>query len=237
MTPQDAMAKDPQRQRLTSVLGLWAVLTRAVLSDEAKTGWGVSLALACALFFFFVGRSQREWLGQTRASWSVVACRADVAAFAAMSAPAVWLLPLAAFVFVFKATARREDLVDGGALWRGAPLVLLLHPRRLYLLDVVGVAALVAARHREPGDMHSVTDYHVEHERFVLVDCLSCLVLSSAGAPVWTRAALVAGTLVLGLMLHNKYPRQMKIGYWDLANAQQRRAHTPVLFRGVNNEK
>lgn len=231
------MAKDPQRQRLMSVLGLWAVLTRAVLSDEAKTGWGVTLALLCASFFFYVGRSQCQWLGQSRASWWVVACRADVAAFVAMSAPTTWLLPLFVFVAVFKATAKREDLVDGGALWRGAPLMLLLHPRRLYLVDVVGVAALVAARHREPGDMHSITDYHAEHERFVLVDCLSCLVLSSAGAPMWTRTALLAGTLVLGFMLHAKYPRQKKIGYWDLANGEQRRAHTPVLFRGVNTDK
>jgi hypothetical protein len=231
------MAKDPQRQRLTSVLGLWAVLTRAVLSDEAKTGWGVSLALLCALFFFFVGRSQRRWLGQPRKSWWTVACRADVAAFAAMTAPASWLLPLVVFLGVFKATANREDLVSGGALWKGAPLLLLLHPRRWYAVDVAGVAALVAARHREPGDMHTITDYHAEHERFVLVDSLSCLVLSSAGAPVWTRLALLAGTLLLGSALHLKYPRQKKIGYWDLANAEQRGAHAPVLFRGVNIDK
>lgn len=231
------MARDPQRQRLTSLLGLWAVLTRALLSDKTKTGWGVSLALLCACFFFYVGRSQRTWLGRSRASWWIVACRADVAAFVAMSAPAAWLLPLLAFIVVFKATKNRNAFVDGGALWRGAPLVLLLHPRRLYLVDVVGVAALVAARHREPGDMHTINDYHAEHERFITVDCLSCLVLSSAGSPVWTRAALLAGTLLLGFMMHFKYPRQKKIGFWDLANAEQRRAHAPVLFRGVNNDK
>ena len=45
-------------------------------------------------------------------------------------------------------------------MWRGAPLVLLLHPRRWYALDVVGVAILVGARHREPGDILELKDFH-----------------------------------------------------------------------------
>lgn len=226
------MGSDPKRQRLSSALGLWAVVTRAVLNDDAKTGWGVSLALLCTAFFFFVGKSQRKWLGQSHGMWWSVACRADVAAFFAMTSPVSMLLPLLVFIVTFKGTARVPHLVEGGALWRNAPLLLLLYPRRWYGMDVVGVAMLVAARHRDPADMQSEHDYHKEHEIYVLSDILACLVLTCAGAPMYTRLALLLGTALLACAVHLKYPRD-KIGYWDLAN---HRAHPkmPITFRGVN---
>lgn len=213
---------------------LWSVLTRAALTDPAHVGWGVSLALCAALFFFFVGRSQKRWLGHPHALWWGVACRAEVAAFAAQAAPAAWWMPLWVFLAVFKATSKTAaQMTDGGALWRAAPLLLLVHPRRAYLLDVAGTALLVAARHREPPPhMTCAADYHAQHERFVGTDALCCLVLTSAGAPVATRAALWLGTCLLAGAVHLKYPRT-DIGEWDVAN-RRAKPHMPVPYRGVN---
>lgn len=225
------MARDPERLRISSVLGLWALATRAALTDETKTGWGATLTLLCAVFFLFVGRSQMLWLGRSHAEWWAVACRAEVAAFVALSGPQRWCVPVFVFVAVFKAS-RHTEMCDGGALWRAAPLALLLHPRRWYSLDVVGVALLLSARHRDHGSMHTEDEYHAHHERFVAADVLACFVLATAGAPLATRAALFVGTAVLAGAVHAKYPRS-KIGFWDLANRRER-PHMPVPFRGVN---
>ena len=230
------MARDPPRGRRFALLGLWALWTRAWLTDPWQPGWGVCLALCCAMFLFFVGRAQTPWLGVQHAAWWAVACRADIAAFAAMAAPTAWWAPLWVFLGVFRATRRANALCDGGALWRGAPLMLLLHPRHgqaAYAADVLGVAVVVALRHREPpphvGTMH---EYHRQHDLFVAVDALSCWVLGCAGAPLSTRAALLAGTLLVGGALHLAHPRQ-DIGEWELAN-RRAKPHMPVTFRGVN---
>ena len=143
--------------------------------------------------------------------------------------PQRWLLPLIVFVLAFRALRRFPQLVDGGAMWRGAPLVLLLHPRRWYALDVVGVAILVGARHREPGDILELKDFHREHEYFVARDVLGCCVLASAGAPLSTRIALAVGALSLCLAAHLKFPRG-SIGYRDAAN-RRAKPHMPVPFR------
>ena len=228
------MAKDPPRLRIFALLSLWAPWTRSVLSDGSRTSWGVTLALWSALFFLYVGRSQVKWLNRSHEEWWSVACRADVAAFAAMVSPQRWLLPLIVFVLAFRALRRFPQLVDGGAMWRGAPLVLLLHPRRWYALDVVGVAILVGARHREPGDILELKDFHREHEYFVARDVLGCCVLASAGAPLSTRIALAVGALSLCFAAHLKFPRG-SIGYWDAAN-RRAKPHMPVPFRGVNTD-
>lgn len=228
------MAKDPPRLRTLALMSLWAPWTRSVLSDASRSTWGVTLALWSACFFMYVGRSQVRWLGRSHAEWWSVACRADVAAFLAMTSPQSFLLPLCVFVLAFRALRRFSQLVDGGALWRGAPLLLLLHPRRWYALDVVGVAILVGARHREPGDILELKDYHREHEYFVARDVLGCCVLASAGAPLSTRIALAAGAAALCLAAHVKFPRTT-IGYWDAANKREKN-HMPVPFRGVNTD-
>jgi hypothetical protein len=155
-----------------------------------------------------------------------------VAAFVAMISPQRWMLPLCAFLLAFRALGRFPKLVDGGALWRGAPLLLLLHPRQWYALDVIGVAILVGARHREPGDILELKDFHREHEYFVASDVLGCCVLASAGAPLPTRAALAMGAVALCLAAHLKFPRE-RIGYWDAAT-QRAKPHMPIPFRGVN---
>lgn len=226
------MAKDPPRLRIFALLGLWAPWTRSVLSDGSRTSWGVALALWGTLFFLYVGRSQVKWLGRSHGEWWGVACRADVAAFVAMISPQRWMLPLCAFLLAFRMLGRFPKLVDGGALWRGAPLLLLLHPRQWYALDVIGVAILVGARHREPGDILELKDFHREHEYFVASDVLGCCVLASAGAPLPTRAALAMGAVALCLAAHLKFPRE-RIGYWDAAN-KRAKPHMPIPFRGVN---
>jgi len=226
------MAKDPPRLRTFALLSLWSLWTRSVLTDGSRTSWGVTLALWSAVFFLYVGRSQNKWLGRDHSEWWGVACRAEVAAFAAMTSPQRWLLPLCAFVLTFRALRRFPHMTDGGALWRGAPLMLLLHPRPWYALDVVGVAIAVGWRHRPPGDILELNDFHREHEYFVARDVLTCCVLASAGAPLATRVALAAGASVLCLAAHFKYPRGT-IGYWDAANKRPK-LHMPIPFRGVN---
>lgn len=235
------MGRDPQRVRVSSLVPLWSVFTRVLVSDPPHAGWGVSLALGAALFFFFVGRSQKRWLGHSHAMWWGVACRAEIAAFAALAAPNVWWMPLWVFLLAFKATSNTHAEIDakgstgkdGGALWRAAPLLLLVHPRQLYLADVAGTALLVAARHRELApSITSAADYHAQHERFVCVDALSCLVLTCAGASAATRLTLLAGTCFLGTAVHLKYPRG-DVGEWDVANRREK-THMPVPYRGVN---
>jgi len=196
--------------------------------------WGVTLALWSAIFLLYVGRSQVKWLGRSHDEWWGVACRADVAAFLAMTSPQRWLLPLCAFVLSFRALGRFPAAANGGAVWRGAPLLLLLHPREWYALDVVGVAVLVGARHRENADILELRDYHREHEFFVARDVLGCCVLASAGAPLTTRIALAMGAAALCLAAHLKFPRA-RIGYWDAAN-KRAKPHMPIPFRGVNAE-
>lgn len=230
------MARDPVRGRRFALLGLWSLWTRAWLTDPWQPGWGVCLALCCAVFMFFVGRAQKAWLGIPHAQWWAVACRADIAAFAAMAAPTFWWMPLWVFLAVFRATRGATALSDGGALWRAAPLVLLLHPRHgqaAYVADVAGVAAVVALRHRDPPpNVDSRETYHRQHDLFVCADAFSCWVLSCAGAPVFTRTALLAGTLLVGAVLHAAHPRE-DIGEWELANRREK-PHMPVTFRGVN---
>lgn len=228
------MAKDPPRLRTFALVSLWAPWTRSVLSDGSRTTWGVTLALWSAVFFLYVGQSQVKWLGRDHEEWWAIACRANVAAFLAMTSPQSLFLPVIVFVLAFKLLKPFDALTDGGALWRGAPLFLLLHPRRWYALDVITVAVLVGLRHREPGDILELKDYHREHEYFVARDVLGGCVLACAGAPLTTRAVLVAGSLALCIAVHLKYPRD-KIGYWDAAN-RRAKSHLPVPFRGVNTD-
>lgn len=226
--------KIPQRLRTAAAIPLWCLVTRALLRDGSRSTWGLTLALMSAAFFFYVARSQIRWLDRAEEEWWNVGCRADIAAFAAMAAPQRWFLPLIVFVGVFKAvraTKRIEEVAHGGSLWKTIPLVLLLCPRWSYALDIVGVVALLAARHYPPsGQVADQHEFHAEHEKRLCVDALGALVLSSAGAPLTTRIALAAGTVALLGCVHAKYPRK-DVGYFDAVNHQP--LHMPVPFRKV----
>lgn len=138
---------------------------------------------------------------------------------------------------MFKAisiTARIEKIANGGSLWKTIPLVLLLCPRWSYTLDIVGVVALLAARHYPPSaQVADQREFHAEHEKRLGVDALGILVISSAGAPLTTRIALLAGTAVLFVSVHFKYPRR-DVGFFDAINQQP--SHMPVLFRKVGTQ-
>ena len=229
--------KCPKRLRTAAAIPLWCLVTRALLRDGSRSTWGLTLALLSAAFFFYVARSQIRWLNRSEEEWWNVSCQADIAAFASMVAPQRWFLPLLVFVGVFKAmrvTARIEEIAHGGSLWKTIPLVLLLHPRWSYTLDIVGVVALLAARHYPPSA--SVTDqheFHAEHEKRLGVDTLGALVISSAGAPLTTRLALLIGTVALFVCVHLKYPRR-DVSYFDAINKQP--LHMPVPFRKVGTQ-
>lgn len=226
--------KIPSRLRVAAAIPVWCLVTRALLRDGSRSTWGLTLALLSAAFFFYVARSQIRWLNRTEEEWWNVGCRADIAAFASMVAPQRWCLPLFVFVGVFKAaraTARIEEIAHGGSLWKTFPLVLLLYPRWSYALDILGVVALLAARHYQPSaQVADQRQFHAEHEKRLGVDALGALVLSSAGAPLATRIALATGTVALFGCVHAKYPRR-DVGYFDAVNHQP--SHMPVPFRKV----
>jgi hypothetical protein len=224
----------PERLRTTAAIPLWCLVTRALLRDGSRSTWGLTLALLTTAFFFYVARSQIRWLNRSEEEWWNASCRADIAAFVSMVAPQRWFLPLLVFVGVFKATratARMGEVSHGGSLWKTIPLVLLLHPRWSYTLDIAGVVALLAARHYPPSaQISDQREFHKEHEKRLGVDALGALVISSAGAPLTTRVALLAGTAVLFACAHLKYPRR-DVSYFDAINQQP--SHMPVPFRKV----
>jgi hypothetical protein len=216
---------DTPRLRTLAVVGLWTVFTRSLLFD---IGWGTTLALWCALFLGFVGRSQKAWLGFPHTHWWSVASRADVAMCLAALSPERWGAPLFVFVLAFKGLKHTPRWYDGGILWKAAPLLLLLRPRHAYLVDVVGVAMTVGWRHAPPANIHTQDEYHTQFERCTAADALGLWVLVCAGAPWTTRAALAVGTILLALGVHLRHPRK-DVGDWDTANSRQ--PHMPVTFR------
>lgn len=224
----------PKRLRNAAAIPLWCVLTRAIVRDGSQSTWGLTLALLIVAFFFYVARSQWKWLNRSEEEWWNVSCRADIAGFAAMVAPQSFFLPLATFVCVFKTLSllHMNNYAHGGSLWKSVPLLLLLHPRWSYSMDIAGVVGLLAARHYPPSkNVSDQLEFHKEHEKRVCVDTLGCLVLSSAGAPFATRIALLCGTLFLFACLNWKYPRR-DVAYFDAVNEQPQ--HMPIPFRKVS---
>lgn len=232
------MSDPTRRLRLAAALPLWPLVTRAVVKDGAQHTWGVTLALLFAAFFFYVARSQVKWLGRGEKEWWHVNCRAEIAAYAAMVSPQVWLLPAFVFAGVFKMLFFTEALTysaEGGPLWKCAPLVLLLRPRWGYGFDVLGVACVLALRHYKPrGHVCNQKEFHEEHERRAAMDLLGVLVLCGAGAPTTTRLVLAAGTLSLAVLVHIKYPRE-DVSYFDAVNDTNVPSYMNVPFRKVNN--
>lgn len=216
------------RLRALAVIGLWTVFTRSLLFD---LGWGATLALWCALFLGFVGRSQKAWLGLPHAHWWSVTSRADVALCLAAVTPDRWGMPLLMFVLAFKGLKHKPQWCDGGVLWKAAPLLLLLRPRHAYGLDVLGAACLVGWRHTPPAHIYTQDEYHTQFERRTAADALGLWVVVGAGAPWTTRVFLAMGTILLALGVHLRHPRQ-DVGDWDTANRRQ--PHMPVTFRGVD---
>ncbi len=231
------MGDSTQRLRLVAAMPLWPILTRAAIKDGAQTTWGATAALLCASFFFYVARSQVAWLGRPEREWWHTNCKAEIAAYAAMISPQSYFIPVAVFAGVFKLLFTAEALsasAEGGALWKCAPLVLLLYPRWGYALDVLGVACLLAARHyKTEGSVCSQPQFHREHERRAAVDLLGVLVLSSAGAPTPTRLCLLANTTLLCLLVHAKYPRK-DVSYFDAVNNVNTPVYMNIPFRKVN---
>ena len=234
------MPEPPRRLRLIAALPLWSVLTRAIIRDNAQTASGVIAALLCASFFFYVARAQIPWLGIPIQNWWHVGCRAEIAAFCAMTSPQSLLFPVLVFVFVFRLLRQNEDLLSsahGGPLWRCIPIILLLHPRWGYAIDVIGVTVLMVARHFESaGSVCDQTQFHREHERRAAVDVLGALVLSGAGAPLTTRAALALGTIALAALIHLKYPRK-NVEYFDAVNQVDMPPYMNVPWRLVGGTK
>lgn len=234
------MSEPPRRLRLIAALPLWAVLTRAIVRDNAQTAPGVRAVLLCASFFFYVARAQIPWLGIPIKSWWHVGCRAEIAAFCAMTSPQSLFFPVLVFVVVFRLLRQNEALLSsahGGPLWRCIPIILLLHPRWGYSLDVIGVTALMMTRHFEPAkSVCDQTQFHREHERRAAVDVLGALVLSGAGAPLTTRAALALGTIALAALIHLKYPRK-NVGYFDAVNEANVPRYMNIPWRLVGGVK
>ena len=233
---------DPVRRlRLAAALPLWPLLTRAVLRDSAQVTWGVTLSYLTAAFFFYVARAQLSWLGVSEKEWWHVNCKAEIAAYASMIAPQSWFFPLVVFVVVFKCMFLYDPVArvsEGGALWKCAPLALLLHPRWGYGADVIGVTLLLALRHyKSSGSEHvcDQVDFHREHERRVGVDLLGSCVLSCAGAPMATRMWLLGGTALLAGLIHVKYPRE-NVSYFDAVNDVNVPSYMNVPFRKVNHK-
>lgn len=222
----------PDRLRYTALLPLWCVFTRSVVKDASLSGWGISIALMSACFFMFVSKSQRSWLGKSKDFWWKVGIRAENAAFFAAVMPKSYFLPFFGFLLVFKAMAAREEYATENTLWKCAPLVLLLHPRTGYFVDIVQTGLLVAARHYEPPQVHDENEFYREHERRLLLDVFGMFTLSTAGSLYKTRLFIAAGTLALGLLLHAKYPRKRGVGFWDAINSEVR--YTTVPFRKMN---
>lgn len=231
------MSESTRRLRLAAALPLWPVLTRAVIKDASQSTWGFTLAMLSAAFFFYVARSQIQWLGRPEKEWWDANCKAEIAAYAAVIAPQSYCIPVVVFVAVFKLLYAVEPLSkssDGGPLWKCAPLILLLRPRWGYAFDVVSIACLLAARHYTRNhDVCDVPQFHAEHERRALVDVLGTLVLSSAGAPSPTRLCLAFHTAVLGCLIHVKYPRK-QINYFDAVNDSNFPSYMNIPFRKVN---
>lgn len=219
-----------------AALPLWAILTRAIIRDNAQTAWGVSAALVCAGFFFYVARAQLSWLGISVKDWWHVGCRAEIAAYCAMMAPQSLFFPVCLFITVFRLLRQHETLLmsaQGGPLWRCAPIVVLLHPRWCYAMDVLGVTALMALRHFESsGSVCDQRQFHREHERRAGMDVLGALVLSGAGAPFTTRLALIAGSVFLAGLVHLKYPRR-DVAYFDAVNQNDIPKYMNIPWRKV----
>ena len=231
------MSNPTRRLRLAAALPFWPLVTRAVLKDGAQHTWGVTVALLCTTFFFYVARSQIKWLGRHEKEWWHVNCKAEIAAYAAMISPQAWFIPVFVFAGVFKMLFLAESLsfsAEGGPLWKCAPLVLLLRPRWGYGFDVLGVACVLALRHYTPrGHVCNQKEFHQEHERRVAVDVLGVFVLSGAGAPTTTRLVLAAGTLSLAALMHIKYPRK-DVSYFDAVNDFSVPSYMNIPFRKVN---
>lgn len=229
---------DPTRRlRLFAALPLWPVITRAVVKDGAQTTWGVTLALVCAAFFFYVARSQIAWLGRPEKEWWHANCKAEVAAYVAMVAPQSYFLPVFAFVAAIKVLYSSEALArssEGGPLWKCTPLLLLLRPQWGYAFDVLGVACVLAARHyKTSGSVCDQVQFHREHERRAAIDLLGVTVLSCAGAPATTRLFLICNTLLLAVLVHTKYERE-DVAYFDAVNNIEVAEYMNVPFRKVN---
>ena len=231
------MDNSTRRLRLLAALPLWPVLTRAVIKDGAQTTWGVTLALLCASFFFYVARSQIKWLGRHEKEWWHANCKAEIAAYAAMVSPQSYFLPVLAFVGTFKILYATEALAasaEGGPLWKCIPLVLLLRPQWGYAFDVLGVACVLAARHyKTEGSVCSQPQFHREHERRAAIDLLGILVVSLAGSPVTTRLCVMLNTLLLAFLVHIKYPRK-DVAYFDAVNDINVPVYMNIPFRKVN---
>ena len=228
------MRVEPRLRAFAGIV-LWPIAVRAVLTDASKTTWGTSLALLSALFFFCVARSQITFLGKPSLFWWNVACRGDVALFAARIAPEAYFVPLAVFLAVFRLTrvsARAKELCCGGLVWRGAPLALLLCPgNQGYALDIVCVAAALVFRAREPKQVLSAPDYHKEAELRVAGDAVACYSLACAGSPLATRVVLAAATLLM-MCLAYMQPKNTKLDHWDAQNNNTPK-HAPLPFRNV----
>lgn len=222
----------PDRLRYSALLPLWCLFTRSVVKDASLSGWGFSFALMSACFFMFVAKSQRPWLGKPKDFWWKVGVRAENAAFFAAVMPKSYFLPFLGFLLVFKATAIQEQYTVENTLWKCAPLVLLLHPRTGYFLDIVQTGLLVAARHYEPPQVHDENQFYAEHERRLFLDIFGVFTLSTAGSLYKTRLFLALGTTALAALLHAKYPRKRGVGFWDAINSEVR--YTTVPFRQMN---
>lgn len=230
--PNEWLMAAPKRLRYTALLPLWCLFTRAVVKDASLSGWGFSAAMMSACFFMFVSKSQWPWLGKSKDFWWKVGVRAENAAFFAAAMPKSYLLPFLGFLLVFKGMSAHQQYATENTLWKCAPLVLLLHPRTGYFLDIVQVGLLVAARHYQPPHVHNEVEFYREHERRLCLDIFGIFTLSTAGSLYVTRAAVAAGTILLGLLLHITYPRKRSVGFWDAINSEVR--YTTVPFRQIN---
>lgn len=223
------------RLRVFAGVVLWPIAVRVVLTDGSKTTWGTTLAMLCGLFLFSVARSQIPFLGKPSLFWWNVACRGDVALFAARIAPDAYFTPLVVFLAVFRLTRvseRAKELCCGGLAWRGAPLALLLCPgNQGYALDVMCVAVMLVFRVREPAQVHSALEYHKEAELRVAGDAVACYSLACAGSPLATRVVVAGATLLMASLAYVQ-PKNTKLDHWDQRNNSTPK-HAPLPFRNV----